>query len=51
VDTVHQTDLVRRFDGEEEMRRVMAHVSVLRRWGALDLLVLPLLRVHVLPAL
>jgi hypothetical protein len=44
VDIVNQTDLVESFDGEEKMGQPMAHLSILRRWGVLDLFVLPLFR-------
>ncbi|HEY7410018.1 MAG TPA: hypothetical protein VII13_04715, partial [Vicinamibacteria bacterium] len=49
VDIVNQTDLVENPDGEDKLGQPMAHLTLTRRWGTLDLFVLPLARARTFP--
>ena len=49
VDVVNQTDLVENPDGEDKLGQPMAHLTLTRRWGTLDLFVLPLARERTFP--
>ena len=49
VDIVNQTDLVESIDGEEKLGQPMAHLSVPRDWGVVDLFVLPYFRERTFP--
>ncbi len=40
VDIVNQTDLVENIDGEDKLGQPMAHLSVIRDWGIVDLYLL-----------
>ncbi|MEM8768219.1 MAG: hypothetical protein AAGE43_12285, partial [Pseudomonadota bacterium] len=40
VDIINQTDLVENLDGEDKLGQPMAHLSLVRNWGILDLHVL-----------
>ncbi len=41
VDTINQTDGVEDIDGEDKLGQPMIHLSLVRRWGILDLFALP----------
>jgi hypothetical protein len=49
VDVVNQTDLVENPDGEDKLGQPMINVTLSRRWGTLDLFVLPLSRERTFP--
>jgi hypothetical protein len=49
VDIVNQTDLVENPDGEDKLGQVMVNLTVARRWGTLNLFVLPLSRERTFP--
>jgi hypothetical protein len=41
VDIINQTDLVENLDGEDKLGQPMINLALIRRWGTLDLFVLP----------
>jgi len=49
VDIVNQTDLVEDIDGEEKLGQPMAHLSLVRDWGILDLFLLTGFRERTFP--
>ena len=49
VDIINQTDTVEATDGEEKLGQPMAHLSLPREWGVVDLFVLPLFRERTFP--
>ena len=49
VDIINQTDLVENIDEEDKLGQPMAHLSLVRNWGILDLLVLPGFRERTFP--
>ncbi|HEY5646086.1 MAG TPA: hypothetical protein VIS76_09105, partial [Pseudomonadales bacterium] len=49
VDVVNQTDLVEDIDGEEKLGQPMAHLSLVRNWGIIDLHVLTGFRERTFP--
>lgn len=49
VDIVNQTDVVEDIDGEEKLGQPMINLSLIRRWGTLDLFVLPGFRERTFP--
>ncbi len=49
VDVLNQTDLVEDPDGEEKLGQPMVKVSLFRRWGTLDLFLLPGFRERTFP--
>ncbi len=49
VDIINQTDLVEALDGEEKLGQPMIHLSIPRRWGVLDLILLPYFRERTFP--
>ena len=49
VDIINQTDLVESIDGEEKLGQPMAHLSVPKNWGVIDLFVLPWFRERTFP--
>jgi hypothetical protein len=49
VDVVNQTDLVENPDGEDKLGQPMVRLTLARRWGTLDLFVLPLARARTFP--
>jgi len=49
VDIINQTDLIEHIDGEEKLGQPMAHLSVVRNWGVIDLFVLPFFRERTFP--
>ena len=49
VDIINQTDLVENVDGEDKLGQPMAHLSVIRDWGVLDLYVLTGFRERTFP--
>jgi hypothetical protein len=44
VDIINQTDLIESLDGEEKLGQPMAHLSLVRGWGILDVFLLPYFR-------
>ncbi len=49
VDIINQTDGVESIDGEDKLGQPMAHLSVPRDWGIVDLFVLPYFRERTFP--
>ena len=49
VDIINQTDLVESVDGEEKLGQLMVNLSFPRRWGILDVFVLPTFRERTFP--
>jgi len=49
VDIINQTDVVENGDGEDKLGQPMVSVSLIRRWGHLDLFVLPGFRERTFP--
>lgn len=49
VDIINQTDMVESIDGEEKLGQPMAHLSVPKNWGVIDLFVLPWFRERTFP--
>ncbi len=49
VDIINQTDLVEHIDGEDKLGQPMVHLSLPRRWGVLDVFVLPYFRERTFP--
>ncbi len=49
VDIINQTDLIEDIDGEEKLGQPMVHLSLVRRWGVVDLFVLPSFRERTFP--
>jgi hypothetical protein len=49
VDIINQTDLVEDIDGEDKLGQPMAHLSLPRDWGVLDMFVLPYFRERTFP--
>lgn len=49
VDIVNQTDLVENIDGEDKLGQPMAHLSLIRDWGIVDLYVLAGFRERTFP--
>jgi len=49
VDIINQTDFVEHFDGEEKLGQPMAHLSLVRDWGVVDLFFLPFFRERTFP--
>lgn len=49
VDIINQTDLVEALDGEDKLGQPMAHLSIPRDYGILDLFVLPWFRERTYP--
>jgi hypothetical protein len=49
VDIINQTDLVEHLDGEEKLGQPMAHLSLVREWGVVDMFILPFFRERTFP--
>ncbi len=49
VDIINQTDLIENIDEEEKLGQPMAHLSVPREWGVVDMFVLPWFRERTFP--
>ena len=49
VDIINQTDLVEHIDGEEKLGQPMAHLSLARDWGVVDMFILPFFRERTFP--
>ena len=49
VDIINQTDLVEDLDGEEKLGQPMAHLSLAREWGVVDMFILPFFRERTFP--
>ena len=49
VDIVNQTDFVENIDGEDKLGQPLAHLSVPRDWGVVDLFLLPYFRERTFP--
>jgi hypothetical protein len=49
VDIINQTDLVEHIDGEEKLGQPMAHLSLAREWGVMDMFILPYFRERTFP--
>jgi len=49
VDIINQTDLVEHIDGEEKLGQPMAHLSLAREWGVVDMFILPFFRERTFP--
>lgn len=49
VDIINQTDLVEHLDGEEKLGQPMAHLSLAREWGVVDMFILPFFRERTFP--
>lgn len=49
VDIINQTDLVENLDGEDKLGQPMVNLALIRRWGTLELFVLPGFRERTFP--
>jgi hypothetical protein len=49
VDIINQTDLVEDIRGEDKLGQPMAHLSIPKQWGVLDLFLLPYFRERTFP--
>ncbi len=49
VDVINQTDLVENVDGEDRLGQAMINVAFMRRWGTIDLFLLPWFRERTYP--
>jgi hypothetical protein len=49
VDIINQTDLLEHIDGEEKLGQPMAHLSLAREWGVIDMFILPCFRERTFP--
>ena len=49
VDIINQTDLVENIDSEEKLGQPMAHLSLAREWGVVDMFILPFFRERTFP--
>ncbi len=50
VDVINQTDGVEDFDGEDKLGQQMINLSVVNRWGIIDIFVLPGFRTRTFPS-
>ncbi len=49
VDIINQTDSVENIDGEDKLGQTMAHLSLIRDWGVVDIFMLPEFRERTFP--
>lgn len=49
VDIINQTDLIENIDGEDKLGQPMVNLTLIRRWGTIDLFMLPYFRERSFP--